>query len=406
MKVNILKLAFLALHNVWLKYVLFKFTIPSFISSILYLILLQLFLIKKSLGCFFSFISFFFGVAISYFPFETYNSKYSDHQTQLALNNLNKIAFRTKRLFSSQVTPQSCIEKPSSEINPWFISGFTDGEGSFSMSIVANQKSKTGWVVQLVYKIALSKKDLFLLENIKNFFNVGKIYKHGAESVQFLVGSVKDLEIIISHFDSFGLITQKRVDFELFKKVFYMVQKKEHLTLEGLHKIVAIRASLNFGLSDSLKLAFSSVVPLLRPSSINEKILEPYWLAGFASAEGCFIITVSKASDRKAGAQVRLAFDITQHQKDEQLIRGLVEFFGCGDVYKNRGAFRYIVNKLSDLNEKIIPFFVKYPIQGKKLLDFQDWCKVAEMMKEKKHLTIEGLNEICVIKAGINRGRN
>ena len=38
------------------------------------------------------------------------------------------------------------------------------------MSIVANQKSKTGWVVQLVYKIALSKKDLFLLENIKNFF--------------------------------------------------------------------------------------------------------------------------------------------------------------------------------------------------------------------------------------------
>ena len=87
----------------------------------------------------------------------------------------------------------SCRERPSSEINPWFISGFTDGEGSFSMSIVANQKSKTGWVVQLVYKIALSKKDLFLLENIKNFFKVGKIYKHGTESVQFQVESVKDL---------------------------------------------------------------------------------------------------------------------------------------------------------------------------------------------------------------------
>ena len=185
-----------------------------------------------------------------------------------------------------------------------------------------------------------------------------------------------------------------------------MVQKKEHLTFEGLHKIVAIRASLNFGLSDSLRLAFPSVVPLLRPSSNNENILEPYWLAGFASAEGCFIISVNDASDRKAGAQVRLAFDITQDQRDEQLIRSLVEFFGCGDVSKNRGAFRYIVNKLSDLNEKIIPFFLKYPVQGKKLLDFQDWCKVAEMMKRKKHLTIEGLNEIRVIKAGMNRGRN
>ncbi len=160
-------LAFLALHNVRLKYVLFKFTIPTFISSNLYLILLQLFLIKKSLLYFFSFISFFctkWGVAISYFPFETYNCKHSEHQTQLALNNLNnlnKIALRTKRLFSSQATPQSCIEKPSSEINPWFVSGFTDGEGSFSMSIVANQKSKTvaccasRRVVKLVYKIAL-----------------------------------------------------------------------------------------------------------------------------------------------------------------------------------------------------------------------------------------------------------
>ena len=173
-----------------------------------------------------------------------------------------------------------------------------------------------------------------------------------------------------------------------------------------MHKIVAIKASLNFGLSDSLRLAFPSVVSNLRPSSNNEKILEPWWLAGFASAEGCFILSVNDASDRKVGAQVKLAFDITQHQKDEQLIRSLVEFFGCGGVYKNRGAFRYVVNKFSDLNEKIIPFFIKYPVQGKKLLDFQDWCKVAEMMKEKKHLTIEGLNEIRAIKAGMNRERN
>ena len=185
-----------------------------------------------------------------------------------------------------------------------------------------------------------------------------------------------------------------------------IVKRKEHLTAEGLQKIVAIRASLNSGLSDSLTVAFPSVVPLLRPSFNNENILEPYWLAGFTSAEGCFILSINNASDRKAGAQVRLAFDITQHQRDEQLIRSLVEFFGCGDVYKNREAFRYLVYKLSDLNEKIIPFFIKYPVQGKKLLDFQDWCKVAEMMKEKKHLTIEGLNEIRAIKAGINSGRN
>jgi hypothetical protein len=86
-------------------------------------------------------------------------------------------------------------------------------------------------------------------------------------------------------------------------------------------------------------------------------------------------------------------------------MRSLVEFFGCGAVYPNRETFRYIVSKSRDIHEKIIPFFIQYPIQGKKLKDFQDWCKVAEMMKEKQHLTVEGLNKIREIKAGMNSGR-
>ena len=106
---------------------LLKFRISTFISSNFYLIQLD----------FLSFLSFFFGVAISNFIFESYNCKHSDHQTQLALNNLNnlnKIALRTKIFFSSQATLQSsCRERPSSEINPWFVSGFTGGEGCFSM---------------------------------------------------------------------------------------------------------------------------------------------------------------------------------------------------------------------------------------------------------------------------------
>ena len=47
----------------------------------------------------------------------------------------------------------------------------------------------------------------------------------------------------------------------------------------------------------------------------------------------------------------------------------------------------------------------KYPIMGVKAADFQDWCKVAELMKTKKHLTPEGLDQIRKIKAGMNMGR-
>ena len=40
-----------------------------------------------------------------------------------------------------------------------------------------------------------------------------------------------------------------------------------------------------------------------------------------------------------------------------------------------------------------------------KALDFADFCRAAELMKEKKHLTKEGLEEIRQIKAGMNQGR-
>ena len=56
-------------------------------------------------------------------------------------------------------------------------------------------------------------------------------------------------------------------------------------------------------------------------------------------------------------------------------------------------------------SDKIIPFFEKYPIKGVKALDYADFCKVAELMKNKAHLTEHGLEEIRKIKSGMNRGR-
>jgi hypothetical protein len=48
--------------------------------------------------------------------------------------------------------------------------------------------------------------------------------------------------VIIEHFDKYPLITQKRADFELFKMVVKMLNDKSHLTIEGIEKIVAIKA--------------------------------------------------------------------------------------------------------------------------------------------------------------------
>ena len=45
---------------------------------------------------------------------------------------------------------------------------------------------------------------------------------------------------------------------------------------------------MNLGLSEELLVDFPDVKPVLRPSTNENKIVDPNWLAGFISGEGCF----------------------------------------------------------------------------------------------------------------------
>ena len=82
------------------------------------------------------------------------------------------------------------------------------------VSITENQKFKVGWQVGLDFKISLRDKDIVLLEDIKNYFRIGSIYyKKKYKIVYFRVQSVKELKIIIDHFDKYPFITHKWADF-------------------------------------------------------------------------------------------------------------------------------------------------------------------------------------------------
>ena len=83
----------------------------------------------------------------------------------------------------------------------------------------------------------------------------------------------------------------------------------------------------------------------------------------------------------------------------------IIAYFNCGRIYKRGEAIDYKITKLDDIINKIIPFFKKYQVRGVKALDFKDWVRAAELMKENKHLTPEGLERIRKIKAGMNRRR-
>lgn len=312
-----------------------------------------------------------------------------------------------------------CIASPAQDednLNPWFITGFSDGESSFTVRIVKNNTIKVGWVVQPVFQIGLHKKDYSLLKKIEKYFGVGVIYNK-EDSSNYVVHSLKGINVIVNHFEKYPFLTKKWEDFKLFSDVVSMISKKEHLTISGLHKIISLKASINNGLSLNLKNAFPDIIPAIKPKRSNSDTayyvgerksnIDPFWIAGFTAGEGCFSVRITKSLTMKTGFQVQLRFNITQYSIDKELMNSLVYFWGCGKVFVslkgNRLDFQIV--KFKDLCDKVIPLFQSISLQGVKSKDFADFCKVIEIIKVKGHLTNQGLNQIRKLKAGMNRGR-
>jgi hypothetical protein len=138
--------------------------------------------------------------------------------------------------------------------------------------VSSDSSLNTGYRVKLTFQIGLHKKDGVLLELIKSFFGVGHITKLDFRSTQFRVSYIEGLKVIISHLDKYPLLTNKSVDFELFKEVFKLMLEGKHLTIDGLKKIVSIKTVLNKGLSDKLKNAFPNPNIIVRPQAKQSNV--------------------------------------------------------------------------------------------------------------------------------------
>ena len=268
-----------------------------------------------------------------------------------------------------------------------------------------------GWTITPSFSIELHGKDVALLQKINSFFGVGNItIRKRDNQVVYSVKSLKELHnVIVPHFINYPLLTQKWVDFELFKMFIKLMINKEHLTEEGLTKIVSIRASLGKGLSEGLKKHFPNIIPLEKPAALRAaETLNNSWLAGFVSAEGCFECVIKKSQTTKTGYQVVVRFTINQHSRDTLLFNVIQKHLNCGVVWldSKKPVVVFSVSDFSSVFNIVIPFFDKYIIKGTKFADFSDFRKIAFIMNDKVHLTSEGLNQIKEIKAKMNRKRD
>ena len=319
---------------------------------------------------------------------------------------------RSKNILYSNITQKSYFSSKTTlfnstfALNPNYITGFTDGEGCFFIGISPDSKYKTGYRVKAIFQIGLHEKDFALLEQINLFFGVGKVTKLGAESIQYRVSGLDDLNIIINHFDNYPLLTRKQSDYLLFKEVINLMKEGKHLTLDGLNRIISIKTTLNSGeISDTLSLAFPDLKPALRPEIKNTKIQDFNWLAGFTDAEGCFFIALKKSPGSKLGETVWLRFILSQHSKDKELLESLISTLNCGRYISKPDCGEFIVEKFSDVRDKIIPIFEEFKLYGVKSQDYEDFKKAALLIEDKAHLTREGLDELKIIKGRMNKNR-
>ena len=167
----------------------------------------------------------------------------TDFERNYPVKNQTK-QFISRRLYSCKKKPQlfknggtSSSEEPNLKLNPWWVTGLVDGEGSLMISIAIDHRSKTGWRVWGCISIGLHVKDHAILEAIQKFWGAGKIYKQGDNAVQIQFLSKQEFAKVIKHFNNFPLKTKKLADFQLFEIALDLIHKKEHLTVDGLKKL-------------------------------------------------------------------------------------------------------------------------------------------------------------------------
>ena len=136
-------------------------------------------------------------------------------------------------------------------------------------------------------------------------------------------------------------------------------------------------------------------------------ILNPYYVVGFVDGEGCFSITVNRHHGRLL--EVRLLFAIELEESDEEILERIRTTLSCGNIYrliykshpKWQPHCKLKVSNIRDISEKVIPFFTKYPLQAKKKLQFKKFCRVARLIKEKRHLGNDNIKEILRIRSEV-----
>jgi hypothetical protein len=135
------------------------------------------------------------------------------------------------------------------QLDPWFVTGLTEGEGCLCVSFTRRSSLRTGLEVRPSFALSLNEKDLGLLEELRDYFGCGSIRRSKADrTFKYESRSVGELaEHIVPHFARYPLRGCKAKSFAGFARVCRMIGQGDHLKAGGLREIVAIAYEMKLG---------------------------------------------------------------------------------------------------------------------------------------------------------------
>lgn len=225
-----------------------------------------------------------------------------------------------------------------SKLDPNFITGLTDAEGCFSVSVYKNNKcAKVGVSANLEFTIRMSSNEIELLKMVKLFFGCGRLYHYKDNTVRFRIKDFSSIKnILLPHFLKYPLRGTKYLDFLSFEEASSIFDNKKHLTEEGINKLYLLKNGMN-NQREFSKLEYYAPNHT-KESNIGYIPINGHYVNGFIAGDGCLALNLSKKNF------CIMSLRISQHDNNKLLMISIAKYFKSpSKVYRDRSFTLQVV---------------------------------------------------------------
>jgi hypothetical protein len=266
----------------------------------------------------------------------------------------------------------------------YYLAGLLEGDGSISIPALGNTTLNRILNPRLIF--TAHKNNLYLYAYIQHLLGgIGRFQLSSNNNIRYIIGDIEGIKLIINLIHN-KLRTPKNITFN---KLIEFMNFKYNLSIEK--------------------------------SMLDESnLLNNSWFTGFVEADGNFYIKVvelkpkSDTRIRSISESISLKFTLNQsfyykptNSSNLSVMQSIAESFMFNmSEFETLSGKTLCVSATSINNIKlIVKYFNNYNLLGLKYKDFLDWEKVYYMILDKKHLSLEGINKIKLIKSGMNSKR-